>query len=110
MDVYYLNFYGLCTEEGEPSERGYNQIYFSESEISAVVDAIRWAAGRKKALPDLIERITCIKVGKYEIGQVDETGYCSTKSLPNYYEWKIDTSPRSLEEELEHMEAQLAKE
>jgi hypothetical protein len=98
------NFYEVTMaylyEANGSKEKSLDMLFCSFNDKTATVDGIRWVLNRCKALPDLFKKVGCVKISQYFIEPVEENGYCRSHRTFPFYEWKHDTSPNTLEQEL----------
>ena len=88
------------TPEGRGTGREMVVTYSSPSDHQAVVDAIRFAEGRVKALPELVCKFTAVKVYRFCPQPISEDGGCHNGIFGQLFEWKCDW-PGTLEEYVE---------
>lgn len=73
-------------------------IFQSNGYASAILDVVRYWAGRQRAMPDVFAQLLCVKVFAYTVPTIREDGTLSGPHLGLFNaEWKIDTAGRSLE-------------
>ena len=89
----------------KPEEMGFNAIYLAESTDAAVVAAARFLQSRCEVF-DLIPG--CIKVCRQTISEIGVDGNIQGRNGWDFFEWKCDTSPHSIDALLSSLDARKA--
>lgn len=57
---------------------------------TAVQDALRWYADRKKSFPEAFGKLLCIKAYEYQVHPIDAEGRMPPNTFLPFFEWKCD--------------------
>jgi len=82
-------------ETSGKTEMGYNIIYVAEHPETAIVDAARFLKNRCEIFH---QKPGCIKVSEFYPEKIGPDGSYHTGLAIPFFEWKCDTSHRSLDE------------
>lgn len=104
MKFYYVSASYVYREEGQPYEQGVRQHFTCPDNQAAIIAGIRWAIERGKSLE--WGNPACIKVASFLIEEPQESGYIGSREGFDFFEWKYDTSPFTIEQLLEHHQQQ----